>query len=760
MNNKSLLLLLVEDNPMDARLISELLKESSPGKYSLIHVESLKPGVETLSRELPDIILLDLGLPDSQGLNTLINIVSQTLDVPVIVLTGLHDEEMALRAVQVGAQDYLIKGEFNGDLLRRVILHSIERKHMENTLRNSETELKNRNTQLAMIDRGLNSLILGTSFDLAKLCQLMVDTITQELGDVFCSLYMCTQPDDELTLCATSFATSKQFTKTNAGIEGRGLLTQAIHSKVSIYISDTNKQSVDISDWEGIRSVMVTPLKVGEKIIGILSIMSPEPGFLTSIREQMLLLFSNQGAIVLENAKLMVETKTQVDRLESLRKIDETISASLDLHVTAEVILAEIKKHLNVDAANFLLFNPGSRSLSFVANIGFNTSALQHSDLRLGQGLAGRAADLRQTIHISNLAEQEDFFNASPHLNEEKFIEYYGVPLIAKGTLKGLLEIFNRSQLSTNESWQNFLVTLAGQAAIAIDNVELFDNLQKSINRLTLAYDESIEAWSRALDLRDKETEGHTQRVVKITIGLAKAMGIDGEELVHIRRGALLHDIGKMGIPDNILLKPGPLTEAEWLIMRKHSDYSFELLSPIAFLKPALDIPYCHHEKWDGSGYPRGLKGNQIPLAARLFAVADVWDALRSDRPYRASWPEKKAYDYIRGQAGTHFDPNIVELFLANFIFDSISQKKPDTLPVNEQQNFAKTSANFVMESISALTANSVEETVEIVKHSDPAEVENLCEVLNNAVNQYLNIVHAYRDSVEGISTSRLTQNQ
>ena len=162
----------------------------------------------------------------------------------------------------------------------------------------------------------------------------------------------------------------------------------------------------------------------------------------------------------------------------------------------------------------------------------------------------------------------------------------------------------------------------------------------------------------------DRETEGHTLRVTEITLRLAKAMGIGDAELVHIHRGALLHDMGKMGVPDDILHKPDKLTEDEWKLMRLHPQLAYDMLSPINYLRPALDIPYCHHEKWDGTGYPRGLKGEEIPLAARLFAVVDVWDALRSDRPYRGGWPEEKVQAHIRGQAGKHFDPQVVEVFL------------------------------------------------------------------------------------------------
>lgn len=188
--------------------------------------------------------------------------------------------------------------------------------------------------------------------------------------------------------------------------------------------------------------------------------------------------------------------------------------------------------------------------------------------------------------------------------------------------------------------------------------------MQRSNIELALAYDNTLEGWARALELRDMETEGHSQRVTEMTLRLARAMGTSDDEIIQIRRGALLHDIGKMGIPDSILLKPGKLTEEEWQIMYQHPVYAYEMLSTISFLRPALDIPYCHHEKWDGTGYPRELKGDQIPLPARIFAVVDVWDALNSDRPYRKAWPREKILPYLREQTGKHFDAKVVEEFL------------------------------------------------------------------------------------------------
>jgi putative two-component system response regulator len=188
-------------------------------------------------------------------------------------------------------------------------------------------------------------------------------------------------------------------------------------------------------------------------------------------------------------------------------------------------------------------------------------------------------------------------------------------------------------------------------------------NLQKANRRLFEAYEATIEGWSHAMDLRDKETEGHSRRVTELSVKLAQAMGMSEEEIVHMRHGALLHDMGKIGIPDSILHKPDELTEKEWAIMRQHPKFAYDMLNSIEYLRDSLEIPYCHHEKWDGSGYPQGLKGEQIPIAARIFAVADVWDALTSDRPYRPAWPREEAMNYIREQSGKHFDPQVVELF-------------------------------------------------------------------------------------------------
>ncbi|MBU1182004.1 MAG: PAS domain S-box protein [Proteobacteria bacterium] len=367
--------------------------------------------------------------------------------------------------------------------------------------------------------------------------------------------------------------------------------------------------------------------------------------------------------------------KRQFDRLAALRAIDMAITSSFDIRVTFSIFLEQVVACLGVDAADILILNTQMYNrLTFVAGRGFRTDALRHTNLKLGAGYAGMVAQERKTICIHDLQkEPQDLLKKSPQFSNEDFVTYHAVPLIAKGHVKGVLEIFNRTSFEHNQDWLDFLEALAQQAAIAIDNVKLFDDLQKSNIDLLQAYDNTLEGWSNALDLRDKETEGHSQRVTEMTLRLAGKMGIRDSELMHVRRGALLHDIGKMGIPDKILLKPGALNDEEWKIMRKHPVYAYELLYPISYLRPALEIPYSHHEKWDGTGYPSGLKAEYIPLAARIFAIVDVWDALRSERPYRPAWPEEKTIKHIREQSGTHFDPKVVAAFL-----ELINELKPE----------------------------------------------------------------------------------
>jgi response regulator RpfG family c-di-GMP phosphodiesterase len=352
----------------------------------------------------------------------------------------------------------------------------------------------------------------------------------------------------------------------------------------------------------------------------------------------------------------------QLERMTALRAIDKAINSDAKLSTTLYILLESLSRLLDVEATAILLFDAESNKLQLNASLGFFGEYPNQTPIGVGEGpLAGRAAQERQTIYYNNLALMNDKIPQA--VQGKGIIDYYAVPLIAHGELKGVLEVYDRSPHPDSE-WKNYLETLAGQAAIAIHNSYLLLNLHKANEEMSEAYEETLRGWSRALDLRDRETEGHTQRVVAMSVKLAEKMGLQGERLTHFQRGAILHDIGKMGVPDNILLKPGPLSDEERFTMHKHPIYAQMLISPIHFLQHAMLIPYYHHERWDGSGYPLGLRGADIPLEARIFAVVDVWDALRSDRPYRKALSDEETIQYILEQSDKHFDPEVVNVFM------------------------------------------------------------------------------------------------
>lgn len=421
------------------------------------------------------------------------------------------------------------------------------------------------------------------------------------------------------------------------------------------------------------------PLIAKGELLGFMPLGPKLSGQLYSSEDkQILLTLSHQIAVAVQNAQLYStahqeliqrrETEKrlqlQLKRLSALQNINMAITTNIDLQIPLYLLLEQVTDQLGVDAADVLLLDEENQQLFFVAGRGFQTDALKYTKLNIGEGLAGKAAELMDVVHINDLSNEETSLRKSPLLDGEGFMAYYGAPLISKGKVQGVLELFHRSPLNPDNDWKSFLNTLTSETAIAVDNALLFRDLEKSNLDLAVAYETTLEGWARTLELRDRETEGHSQRVMDLTLRLARKMGIGDDELLHIQRGAVLHDIGKMGVPDSILLKEGPLTDEEWETMRRHPVYAYEMLMTIPFLRKAIDIPYCHHERWDGTGYPRGLKGEAIPLSARIFAIVDVWDALRSDRPYRNAWPRDKTLTYIQEQSGKHFDPMIVEAFM------------------------------------------------------------------------------------------------
>jgi HD-GYP domain-containing protein (c-di-GMP phosphodiesterase class II) len=355
------------------------------------------------------------------------------------------------------------------------------------------------------------------------------------------------------------------------------------------------------------------------------------------------------------------ELRQRNRELSAASEILRTATTHLDLQVILDETLRGAVRLANMDSGSICLVVPERKELKLTASYNYADGKMElqpRSDidhqlcnrvLKTGEFLI---QDSDANIVTAGIPTGRKFFHAM-------------FPMKVKEQTIGILCIFSESNNRPTGRSLELLKDLCGPIALAIENARLLSNLQRTNKELFRAYDTTLEGWAKALELRDKETEGHARRVVDLTLELAHRMKVRKADLTNIRRGILLHDIGKMGIPDNVLHKPGPLDASEWREMRQHPLYAYKLLHSINYLHPALDIPLYHHERWDGSGYPYGLKGEKIPVAARMFAVVDVWDALRSDRSYRKAWPKKKVLKYLRDEAGTRFDPNVVKSFLA-----------------------------------------------------------------------------------------------
>jgi PAS domain S-box-containing protein/putative nucleotidyltransferase with HDIG domain len=414
---------------------------------------------------------------------------------------------------------------------------------------------------------------------------------------------------------------------------------------------------------QGVGGVSI-PIRAETETIGVLVVNTRIPKSVEDVHVNLLTTLAEIAGNAIQRSTLSEKTQHQLSQFKALSEIDQAILSNLDLHYNLRLLVENVVQQLGADAANVMLFDPVMQTLESVQGTGFQTQAFERKIIGLGEGYAGKAGEQRKIIHVEQLEIQRDNPRLAKALVGEGFTSYYGIPLIAKGELRGVLEIFNRSPLGPDEEWFGLLNALASRAALAIDTIKVLENLERSNQDLTLSYDATIEGWSKALDLRDRETEGHSQRVTELGLELARRIGLNQKQLKNFRRGALLHDIGKMGVPDTILFKPGSLTDEEWVLMKQHTVFAQDMLIDIAYLREALEIPYSHHERWDGSGYPQGLKSEEIPLAARIFAVADVFDALTSDRPYRQAWTKEKTVSYIKEESGKLFDPAVVDVFL------------------------------------------------------------------------------------------------
>ncbi|MBV6395541.1 MAG: hypothetical protein HFACDABA_01117 [Anaerolineales bacterium] len=650
-------ILLVEDEPAHAELVRRAFDRYGE-QFRLVIAATLQEARSQVAAGRFSLIITDWRLPDGEG--------TELIDahVPVVVMTSHGSERLAVDAIKAGALDYLVKSDSALMDMPHVAERALREWNHVIQRRAVEDELRLRVSDLEAVSR--LSTALRTADTLEDMVARLMDETLALMNTAHGGLWLYHAVAGKLVRVAARGNSEAGFAPTIEANEC--IIGKSFSSSMSVaakeFITDPNLDSRNTTIQPGWGGVCL-PIHTAHETIGVLLIGVELPREITLREQNLLTTLAEIAGNAVHRTQLHEQTQKSLHRLSALRAIDQAITGSMDMRLSLSILTEQARTQLNVDAVSVLTLDSNGQMLEYCIGRGFDTKFAARTRLRLGEGYAGVAALERRPIFAPDLSVTGSATGRHELSTSEFFRAYYVVPLIAKGHVKGVLEIFHRSPLQPEPDWVNFLEALAGQAAIAIENAELFETIQRSNTELIMAYDATIEGWSRALDLRDHETEGHTQRVTDITIRLARAVGVPEEALIHIHRGALLHDIGKMGVPDNILLKPGPLTDEEWVSMRKHPQYAYEMLYPIHYLRPALDIPYCHHERMDGSGYPRGIKGDGIPLAARIFSIVDVWDALRSDRPYRAAWSDEKIKEYITGRAATHFDRDVVSVFMA-----------------------------------------------------------------------------------------------
>jgi putative nucleotidyltransferase with HDIG domain len=640
-------ILLIEDNVGLAELIRESLEDS--GKQVVV-AKSGSLAREWLQSHTPQLVLLDYSLPDMTG-KDFVTMMSQLAGSmpPFIVTTGAGDERIAVEMMKIGARDYLVKDINFLETLPLVVDRFFREITTEQRLEHSERELHASEERYRIIFENSSIAIWEANFSKVRL--RLEELKSGGLADF--QLYFDVHPEEVAYLA--SLVVIEHVNKTSMYMFGVETVEQLINWRGTVF----KQKSLDY-----FKSLMFAIIRGDLTFQHEVSV--------SNLNDQPLVLMLYINVLpgceqTLEKVLVSFVDITERKRRENELQLMATVSAALRMAASRSEMLPII-----LDQASALLKTP------LVALVMYEQDT-DECVVECARGSWQEMQSLRQPMPIS--ASGRILASGQPFRCENTQTE----PILA-GTFSAVLPLALAAvPLSINQrkigvlwaGYQNggpkkhffsseaiqLLGVIADIAANAIHRITLYEETQRAARDLSRAYDRTLEGWARALELRDQETEGHTRRVVSVTLELARAMGLPEEELEPIRRGALLHDIGKMGIPDSILLKPGTLTEREWEIMRRHPEYAVDMLTPIEYLRSALDIPYCHHEKWDGSGYPRKLKGEDIPLAARLFAVVDVWDALTSDRSYRPAWTTEQARIYMQEQRGKHFDPRILDAF-------------------------------------------------------------------------------------------------
>ncbi len=623
-------ILIVEDE--EGLALTLKLRLTRMGYTPLGPVDTGEQAVEQAVTLRPNLILMDINLAGQMSGIEAARQIRESCQLPVIFLSAL-DEDSILREAQGSTPyGYLIKPVEERDLRAAIEmalnLHSLE-------MRLSESEERYR----LMFDAMTNGFAL-------------LDSVPGEQDDY---RYLTLNPAFEHLLRVGP-----------GSLAGKTVRTGLPVIDVQFFVDGIRQVAESGEPLNFERYVPELGRHFGFKIY------SPRPNQYAVILED--LTEQKQTEVSLRESYMRLEQELR--RTTILREIDQAIITQSDLESMAETVLARMIDPVEIDAA--VLFVPenfGTRvtkghtdmltahtPLRMVGEAGFLDGSLTPGVL---DWLVEQAARVYYGGNLTYLDLRRESAPGAKELFEMTgFTGCAVIPLSAHKLQRGILQVYRYHVNRSDLAWQKFLQSVATQVAIAIDNMEIMEGLRHTNIELSNAYDATIQALAEALEMRNKESPQHTNRVTELSTRLAETMGITGKQLEHFQRGVRLHDLGKIGIPDRVLLKTGPLSEEDWVTLRMHPELAYRMLAGIKYLEPALNVVYCHHEKWDGSGYPRGLKGEEIPLSARIFAVVDVYDALITDRNYRLAWPKKDVLDYIAREAGRHFDPRVVEVFL------------------------------------------------------------------------------------------------
>jgi len=732
LENEVIKILAIDDIPDNLIALKAVIRDAFQDAL-ILTASSGSEGIKLALKEEPNVILLDVVMPDMDGFEVARRMKAdeRLKHIPLVFLTALKtDKKNRIKALETGAEAFLTKPFDETELIAQVRamvkIHAsamiekqeqkelsrlvVERtKDIENELeqrRKAEEETQAANTKLKQnqaallhlmeemkdeisarqkAEEGLKQhlkeleILAEFSQDLGKLMtpqqigEKIVNLFKLELHWDYIIIRQYYPESDILSVLAFNHpglddegARKVTMDRFNALTRkpGEGLTGYVWQTKQPVRQADVKQDDRYLEVVPEIRSGLYVPILAGDHAVGVISLESEMLDAFSQADERLVTTLAAQVGIALDNARLFEQTVTRLKNIESLRQIDRAISSNFDMKSTLAIISETAHNQLDVSAVDILLYNQNSQMLNYVYGHGFSRTGTRGIDLDLKRSLAGQVIKGRKMIQLADL-NGVNATSLPANLVSEGFTSYIGVPLLAKSKVNGVLEVFERSDGKHDRDWYDFLEAFAHQASIAIDNSGLFENLQRLNLEIATAYDITIEAWAHTLEVRDVTYAGHAKRVMDMSVKIASAMGMSGDAISHLRHGLMMHDIGMVGIPDSVLLKPGELTEADWELVRQHPRIAYDLLSQIPNWRQALDIPYSHHEKWDGSGYPQGLKNDVIPLGARICAVADVYDTLQMERPFRSAWNKARAAEYIRDGAGSHFDPEVVRIFFA-----------------------------------------------------------------------------------------------